>query len=192
MTNITNIIKNFNTIILFGVNPLATNFNFYHLVSCVLPIIFLNFVLFYDNIINYNIIISFTIFSVQFNNNNDNDNNHEKDLDDDLEGLSRYFVQSPGILSRFIKTLTAQLDHTNLPIEKRQSIYQEIRVLSKMEEENIKELKAQETREQKIAKIKATKAKKKAALEKFSSSDLYSLVCFILGFDLKQRIKSLV
>jgi hypothetical protein len=51
--------------------------------------------------------------------------------------------------------------------------------------------KATQTKEEKLAKRRAKAAAKRAALQSFFNSDLYSVACSILGFDIKQKLKSL-
>jgi hypothetical protein len=53
------------------------------------------------------------------------------------------------------------------------------------------EEKASLSKEEKLAKRQAKAAQKKAALQSFLNSDLYSVACGILGFDIKQKFKSI-
>lgn len=96
------------------------------------------------------------------------------------------------ILSKLIAGLKDRLSQPGLTLEEVESLTAEMRALVADSYHIRKELKAARTREDKLAARRERAAKRKAALESFYSSDLYGMVCFILGFDLKQKIKSLV
>lgn len=70
-------------------------------------------------------------------------------------------------------------------IEKEIEIYKKERALALKDAKN--KISFQEKREQRRAKAAA----RKAALQQFLNSDLYSVACHILGFDIKQKLKSI-
>lgn len=116
--------------------------------------------------INYlfeNIFLSFTLFSKFLNSHEDN-----------------------SIFYTLFKNLKDQLKDKSLSIEEKRELVKELRNVVSMGTEVIKEQKEKETKEQKLAERRRKAAEKQ---QKFSSS-LYDSICSILGYDLKDKIKS--
>jgi hypothetical protein len=102
---------------------------------------------------------------------------------------------SSGLLEKIIMGLWTEFSKTNDPA-KRSEIYKEIKIRTRELEAEMtaheKKAKAFFTLEERRAKRAAKLAEKKAALQQFfNNSDLYSTACAILGFDIKQKLKSI-
>jgi hypothetical protein len=102
-----------------------------------------------------------------------------------LQGLlgSSYYIE-------MIENLLQKLKVTENPFE-RDAILKEITQYKKdLELNNQQAKKAYSDVERRIARSERRRAKKEA-LQQFLKSDLYSMACFILGFDIKQKLKSI-
>ena len=105
-------------------------------------------------------IFLFTVFSTQYSDKKPSDESSEKSIFDTLfEGLK------------------AQLKDKSLSIEEKRELVKELRNVTSIGTEVIKEQKAQQTKEQKLASRRAKAAEKQEKVSKFVSSDIYQSLC---------------
>jgi hypothetical protein len=112
----------------------------------------------------------------------------------DLDILLGATIFSPDIVKKIIAGLKAEIENAQTAEEK-ESLIKEIDSYVRGLKADFKQHKAELAREEKLKEKRAKRAKtmaeRKAAFANFIESDLYSVACFILGFDIKQKIKSL-